>query len=291
MTHYEIEGGGGLPLHVCETGNRKGPPILFLHGLMQCGLCWSYQIGSGLADEFRMVCMDLRGHGMSGLAARPEAYQDSSLFADDVAAVIDALDLDKPVLVGASYAGLVINDYLAVYGDAALGGINYVASTVYFGTDKANGHLGSGLLDLVPGLLSRDLAENISATRRFVRLFYATQPSQQEYETVLAYNMLVPVDLRIALASRELDGDAVMSSITCPVLITQGTADEIVLPSMSEAIGARIPHAAMSLYEGVGHTTYGEAAERFNMELAAFARATAGRQARGGVHLSTRGTG
>ncbi|PWJ10040.1 alpha/beta fold hydrolase [Jannaschia seohaensis] len=280
MTQYEIEGGGGLPLSVREAGNPKGPPILFLHGLMQCSLCWSDQLGSSLADAFRLLCMDLRGHGMSGRAAHPEEYQDSRLFADDIAAVIDALDLDKPVLVGASYAGLVINDYLACYGDAGLGGINYVASTVHFGTEKANGHLGRGLLDLVPGLLSRDLAESISATRRFVRLFYATQPSQADYETVLAYNMLVPPDVRLALASRELDGDAVMSQVTCPVLITQGTADEIVLPSMSEAICSRIPHAKMSLYDGAGHTTYREAAERFNTELASFAQGALGRQNR-----------
>lgn len=275
MNTYEIQGGNGLGIIVREFGNPDGKPILFIHGLMQCGLCWSHQVNSYLANEFRLLCMDVRGHGMSERAKTSEEYQDSRLFADDLAALINTLDLKRPVLVGASYAGLVINDYLAHYGDSNLGGINYVASTVYFGSEKANVHLGSRLMDLVPGLLSADLSENISATRSFVRLFYATQPSQEEYETVLAYNMVVSVDVRLALASRELDGDAVMASIECPVLITQGTEDEIVLPSMSEAIKAQIPHAELSFYDGAGHTTYGEATDRFNRELAAFVRGVA----------------
>ena len=181
MTRYEIQGGGGLPLSVHETGNREGHPILFLHGLMQCGLSWAQQMDSALARDFRLITVDMRGHGLSGRAETHAAYQDPKLFADDVAAVIADLGLDKPVLVGASYAGLVINDYLTHYGDAALGGINYVATTVHFGNDKATAQLGDALLDLVPGLLSEDLAECILATRRFVRLFYATQPSADVY--------------------------------------------------------------------------------------------------------------
>ena len=275
MALHEIIGGDGLKLSVRESGNPNGRPILFIHGLMQCSLTWAHQCNSDLASEFRLLCMDMRGHGMSEQAASAEAYQDAKLWADDVAAVISTLGLEKPVLVGASYGGFPINDYVGHYGDSELGGINYVASTVYFGNDKAAARLGDGAMELVPGLLSPDLAENIAATRSFVRLFYATQPSQEEYETVLAYNMVVPVDVRTALASREIDGDAVMATIKCPVLITQGADDAIVLPSMSESIKKQIPHATLSLYEGAGHTTYGEAAARFNTELADFAREAA----------------
>ena len=275
MALHEIIGGDGLKLSIREFGDPNGQPILFIHGLMQCSLSWSHQCESDLANEFRLLCMDMRGHGMSEQAASAEAYQDTKLWADDVAAVINMLGLKKPVLVGASYGGFPINDYVSHYGDSELGGINYVASTVYFGNDKAALHIGGGVMELVPGLLSPDLAENIAATRSFVRLFYATQPSQEEYETVLAYNMVVPVAVRTALASREIDGDVVMATIKCPVLITQGSDDAIVLPSMSESIKKQIPHATLSLYEGAGHTTYGEAAARFNAELAAFARESA----------------
>ena len=285
MNTYEIRGGNGLGITVRGYGNPRGKAILFIHGLMQCGLCWSHQVDSDLADEFQLLCMDIRGHGMSECAKKPEDYQEPRLFADDVAAVMDSLNLNRPVLVGASYAGLIINDYVASYGDSNLGGINYVASAVYFGSEKANKHLGDRLMELVPGLLSDDLSDNISATRRFVRLFHATQPSQEEYETVLAYNMIVPVSIRQAFMAREADGDAIMASIRCPVLITHGLQDKIVLPSMSKAIKAKVRHAELSLYDGSGHTTYGEASDRFNRELAVFSRGeTVGMAVEGTLH-------
>ena len=60
-----VRGGGGLRLHVREWGKADGPPILFIHGWSQNHLCWARQYESALADEFRLVAYDLRGHGMS----------------------------------------------------------------------------------------------------------------------------------------------------------------------------------------------------------------------------------
>ena len=64
-TVHSVQGGGGLRLHVCEWGNQDGPPILFIHGWSQNQLCWARQYESELAEEFRLVAFDLRGHGMS----------------------------------------------------------------------------------------------------------------------------------------------------------------------------------------------------------------------------------
>ena len=64
LTHT-VEGGGGLRLHVREWGRPDGPPILLIHGRSQNHLCWAPQYDSALADEFRLVAFDLRGHGMS----------------------------------------------------------------------------------------------------------------------------------------------------------------------------------------------------------------------------------
>src|SRR5689334_20121525 len=62
----EILGGGGLKLHAREWGNPEGPPLLFIHGWSQSDLCWLNQVCGDLADTFRMVTFDLRGHGLSG---------------------------------------------------------------------------------------------------------------------------------------------------------------------------------------------------------------------------------
>jgi pimeloyl-ACP methyl ester carboxylesterase len=87
---------------------------------------------------------------------------------------------------------------------------------------------------------------------------------------MLGYNTLVPPGVRTALFSRTLDHSAVLDTLTKPVLVTHGTEDPIVLPSMAENIRAHVSHAELSWYEGVGHSPFAEAPARFNAELRAF---------------------
>src|SRR5437868_5780072 len=118
---HTVHGGGGVKLHVVEAGNPNGRPIVFLHGFSQASLCWNHQLDSDLAADFRLLAMDLRGHGLSD---RPvDAYADSRLWADDVHALIQQLGLQQPLLCGWSYGPLVILDYVRYYGDTALGGL------------------------------------------------------------------------------------------------------------------------------------------------------------------------
>src|SRR3954471_24247000 len=98
LQHHRFGGGGGIQLHAVETGRSNGRPIVFIHGVSQCGMSWSRQLNSDLSDTFRLVAVDLRGHGLSD---KPRgAYEDSRMWADDIHAVIRALDLDHPVLCG-----------------------------------------------------------------------------------------------------------------------------------------------------------------------------------------------
>src|ERR1044072_3017206 len=137
MKHCKITGGGGTKLHVVETGNPQGRPILFIHGFSQCWLAWSRQLNSSLAENHRLVAVDLRGHGLSDKPR--DSYNDAKLWADDVSAVIESLRLDHPILCGWSYGPLVILDYLRHYGEARLGGIHFVGGITKTGSDAAAG--------------------------------------------------------------------------------------------------------------------------------------------------------
>jgi len=76
------------------------------------------------------VTYDLRGHGNSEKPLDAAKYRDSKAWGDEVQAVIDAAGLKRPVLVGWSYAGRVISDYLATHGAGHLAGINFVDAPI-----------------------------------------------------------------------------------------------------------------------------------------------------------------
>jgi pimeloyl-ACP methyl ester carboxylesterase len=94
---------------------------------------WTPQFESTLADDYRLVAMDCRGHGASGTPADRDAYRDSILWAADVRAVVEALD--APTLVGWSDGGLVVSDYLATYGDDAVGHSPFLEAADRFEAD------------------------------------------------------------------------------------------------------------------------------------------------------------
>ncbi len=133
MKTHTVEGGGGLQLHVREWGKADGPPILFIHGWSQNHLCWDKQYESALRDEFRLVAYDLRGHGMSEAPPGPEHYTDGKLWADDLAAIINQMGLERPVLVGWSYGAFVICDYVRAYGQDRIAAVNFVEGAVRLG--------------------------------------------------------------------------------------------------------------------------------------------------------------
>ena len=97
---HRILGSGGVGLHVREWGPEGAQPIVFIHGWSACYLAWHNQFDSELRERFRIVCMDLRGHGFSDKPLEPEAYQTGAHWADDVAAVMIELRLRRPVLAG-----------------------------------------------------------------------------------------------------------------------------------------------------------------------------------------------
>jgi non-heme chloroperoxidase len=269
---HTVRGGGGLQLHVREWGKPDGAPILFIHGWSQNHLCWAKQYESALADEFRLVAYDLRGHGMSDAPLEPEHYTDGKLWADDVAAIIDHLGLDQPVLVGWSYGAFVISDYVRTHGAERIAGIGFVEGAVKMGEAAFGTLIGPGFLDHFAHATADDLPTNIWAMRAFLRVCVAKPMPAEDFETALCWNIVVPARVRAALAAREIDDDDVLRTLQVPLLVTHGREDSVVLPAMAEHILATCPTAEASWYDGVGHAPFLEEPERFNRELAALTR-------------------
>jgi len=260
----------GLTISAQEWGNPAGPEILFIHGFSQSHLSWMRQVDSDLAKDFRIITYDLRGHGNSDKPLDPARYRDSKAWGDEVQAVIDTAGLKRPVLVGWSYAGRVISDYVATHGAGQLAGINFVDAPI-----KADPALIGDNLKNLPLMASEDLVTNITATRTFLHGCFSRQPSADDYETMLAFNMMVPPKVRAGLSGRPLDATEMMSRLKLPVLVTHGAEDRNAKLGAGQYTASVIPGAKLSVYEGVGHSPFYEDAPRFNTELAAFVRAAA----------------
>jgi non-heme chloroperoxidase len=121
-------------------------------------------------------------------------------------------------------------------------------------------------------MASEDLATNIAATRTFVHGCFSRQPSADDFETMLAFNMMVPPKVRAALGGRPLDATEIMSKLKLPVLVTHGAEDRNAKLTTAQYTASVIPGAKLSVYEGIGHSPFYEDAPRFNAELAAFVR-------------------
>jgi non-heme chloroperoxidase len=265
MRAHTVTGGGGCRLRVEEAGNPDGRPILFIHGFSQSRLSWSRQLQSDLADDFRLVALDNRGHGLSDKPR--DAYVDSTLWADDIRAIIATLELDRPILSGWSYGSLIICDYVRVYGEDRIGGINLVSAISALGTEQALSVITPEFLALVPGFFSDDATESVGALEAMLRMAFVEAPAPADLYAMLGFNAIVPPHVRRALFSRSLDNDDLLPRLRTPVLIAHGQDDPIVRPAAAERHAAAIPHARLSLYPRVGHAPFWEDAGRFNREL------------------------
>ena len=268
MKSHRITGGGGVRLHVVETGNPGGRPVLFIHGVSQCWLQWSRQLESDLVEDHRLVALDMRGHGLSD---KPRVgYDDSKQWADDVNAVIETLHLDHPVLSGWSYGPLVFLDYIRHYGEEALGGLHFVGAATKLGSDKAMSLLTPEFLSLVPDLFSTDTETSIRGSEGLLRLCFVRDLSAAERYLMLGYNVSVPPYVRQGLLSRSLDNDDLLAKIRKPVLITHGAADAIVKPMAVDQYKAAMPHAQVQLMANAGHGAFWDDTAAFNDRLRAF---------------------
>ena len=271
MKRHMITGGGGIQLHLVETGNSRGRPMVFIHGLSQSGLAWTRQLNSELADHYRLVAMDMRGHGLSDKPR--EGYADSRLWADDVRAVIQALNLDHPILCGWSYGPLVILDYVRHYGEDDICGANFIGGITKLGSDEAASVLTADFLSLIPAFFSVDAEESVRSLASLLGLCFAEKLSSEDRYRMLGYSVSVPPYVRQALLSRSFDNDDLLPRLRKPVLITHGTDDAVVKSAVIEQQMTRIAGARIRMMANAGHACFWDTAAAYNRCLQEFAEA------------------
>ncbi|WP_434663613.1 alpha/beta hydrolase [Paraburkholderia sp. A3BS-1L] len=257
-------------LHYRDWGT--GAPLVFLSGWTLNADMWQYQ-GVPLAkDGFRCVAYDRRGHGRSN---DPGQGYDYDTLADDLEAVLDALDLSGVTLVGHSFASGEIVRYLSRHGARRVAGIVLLApaSTPYLlkTADNPNG--------LDASLFAASLDEILTSfpdwiERRALEYF---APGTSRAAIQWTADMMLRASLHAAVQLNRIqtstDFRRELARIDVPALVLHGDSDASApLELTGRPTAALLVRAALKVYEGGTHGMYLNQAARVNADIAAFAR-------------------
>ncbi len=247
----------GVRMMVRERGEGDGQTLLLVHGFPLDSRMWREQL-SGLARYTRVIAPDLRGHGLSDASQRPSSMDQH---ADDLAALLDRLDVKKAIVAGLSMGGYVT---LALWRrhPERVAGIALVDTRAEPDTPagKANRDVtaawvreaGAGLLadEMMPKLLApQSLADERITTQ--LREMIQSQPVEGLIGALGAMR-------------DRIDSAATLATITVPTLVIVGDADAITPPADAAAMAARIPRRAVGrdppcgTLEPVGEPSRGE---------------------------------
>ncbi len=267
-----IEAKDGTKLHVKDMG--QGRPVILIHGWPLTGDMFEYQTVALLESGFRVITYDRRGFGQSGHPASGYTYD---TFADDLAAVIDGLELQNVSLVGFSMGGGEIARYLSRHGASKVSKAVLVASVAgYLLKDESNP---DGVDASVFEGMKKDIRKDrFDFLQSFAKTFYGiglvTSPVSQgvlDWSFVLGV-MASPkatIDCVDAFAKTDFRPD--FAAFTIPTLVIHGTGDKTVpIDPTGRAAANGIAGAKLIEYDGEPHGLFATVPDRLNQDLIEF---------------------
>ncbi|TSD99538.1 alpha/beta hydrolase [Skermania sp. ID1734] len=268
MALREAISADGTAIAYRVAGPDDGRPLVLIHGWAASLRCWGEDLVGKLAQDNRVVAMDLRGHGYSGVAQR---YDDPADWAADVAAVLAAESTTRDaVLLGWSYGGLVICDYLAHHGTDAVAGVVLTGAINAIGREVEGGRIGSAMQAAIPNVFATDPRTAIRGLASFGNANTGGRNDGAIAQLLFGISLSTPPQVREGMFRRKADHDDLLRTLDIPVLLMHGTADPVVDIAASEHAAALLPAAQTSWWEGAQHGLFIEDPDRFAAEVQAF---------------------
>lgn len=266
-----VPGWQGVPLCVVDLGRRDGAPILLLHGLTQSHAVFQKQFESRLAEEHRIVAFDLRGHGCSGKPWSRRDYAQARPWAEDIRAVMRAMDLTRPVIVGWSFGALAAMDYLRLFGSSNVrafvltgsdgGLVPLTDPTVREAREKARTAAAS---------IPLGIAEGVKGSDRFVQIMGGAERLGAVSRLMDASYHMLPVYARRVIMARKFENFDLAAKVGVPILFLEGSDDGAVNAGGLRDLLPRIPGSRLVMVSGAGHAVFAEEPGRFEQELLSF---------------------
>lgn len=240
----------------------SGPTLLFVHGFPLDRTMWIPQL-AGLAKIRTCMAVDLRGHGLSA-DENPNDYS-MDLFADDIAATLDSVGVDKVDLCGLSMGGYVLFAFWRRHPAR-------VRSLIFIDTkaeaDTSEGKAGrEKIADLVASKGMEPLHTDLD------QKMFGAQPSDDVRAKVKGMFLNVPPEVAAAdaLAMRDRpDSSGDLAGITVPVLWLHGEEDKMMPVDGGKATAAKIPGARFVSIPGAGHMSSMENPDAVNEAIREF---------------------
>ncbi len=270
----------GVNIYFKDWGPKEAQPIVFHHGWPLSADDWDNQMLFFLAEGFRVIAIDRRGHGRSDQVSEGH---DMDHYAADVSAVVEHLDLHNAVDVGHSTGGGQVARYVARYGQPQ----GRVAKAVLISAVpplmvKTEQNPGGTPIEVFDGF-----RKALAANRAQFYLDVASGPfygfnrdgaeiSQGTIQNWWRQGMIGSAKAHYEgiKAFSETDQTEDLKSITLPVLVMQGDDDQVV-PYKNAAIlqDKLLPNSQLKIYPGFPHGMHTSHADTINADLLAFIRA------------------
>jgi non-heme chloroperoxidase len=255
----------------------EGKPVVFSHGWPLNANAWDEQLNFFASNGYRAIAHDRRGFGRS---SQPWNGHDMDTFADDLAALLDALDLQQVTLVGHSMGGGEVTRYLGRHGSRR------VAKAALIGAVPPHMLQTPTNPDGVPMAVFDDIRANLGNNRsQFLRavsapFMGANRPDAKVPQSLLDQFWLwgMQASLKGLLdcvnAFSETDFTEDLKQIDVPVLLIHGDDDQMVPIDLSSRRAAKlIPRATLKVYPGASHGVTFTHKDQINADLLAFVRA------------------
>ncbi len=278
MSRHEIRSGEqSIDLDIEVHG--QGRPVVLIHGWPLTSASWRPQV-EALQGDYQVVTYDRRGFGASD---RPASGYDYDTLADDLAGVLEELDLRDVTLVGFSMGGGEVARYVSRHGQDRLRSVVFVgAVTPYLRKtgDNPDGPLDDASFGQMRGQLVDDrdaffddFVEKFYSVPKLLGLTSSLKVSEEQKGEAVA--VCRQSDPTAALACMDAwagtDFRADLAQITVPVLVVHGDGDQ---PVPFEGSGKRtheaLPHSELVLIEGAPHGLGVSHAEELNAALRDF---------------------
>jgi non-heme chloroperoxidase len=237
---------------------------------------WDAQMLFFGQQGFRVIAHDRRGHGRSG---QPWTGNDMDTYADDLAAVMDALDLKDAVLVGHSTGGGEVAHYVGRHGTSRVAKVVLVGAVPPLMLKTAANPEGAPLA-VFDGIRAGVAANRSQFYRDLTVPFYGLnregatpQPGLQETFWLMGMQGGIKGQFDCIHEFSEVDYTEDLKKIDVPALFIHGSDDQIVAIAAAAEKAAKIaPKGTLSVWQGGQHGLAQIEPDRFNAEVLAFIR-------------------